>query len=58
MTKDERTIVAWFYTRKCFSDNFFSPKRNLTGKMNPNFSPVFVFESYLSHMTGRILTYG
>ena len=44
--------------RKFFSDDFFSPKLNLRGKMNPKFSSVFVFKYYLSHMTDRLLTYG
>ena len=44
--------------QKFFSDDFFSPKLNLRGKMNPKFSSVFVFKCYLSHMTDRLLTYG
>ena len=48
-------VLNW---RKLFSDQFSSPKLNLSGKMNPKFSSVFVFECYLLHMTDRILTYG
>ena len=50
--------MAWFQTREKFWHDFFSPKLNLRGKMNPKFSSVFVFKCYLLHMTDRILTYG
>ena len=30
----------------------------VSAKVNPKFSSVFVFKSCLSHLTGRISTYG